>query len=688
MRRDEPVGTMTSFPLLNSLAVVMVTAGVVTVIFHRLRQPVLLGYVIAGVMVGPYAFDTPILSDEESVRTLADLGVVFLLFSLGLEFNLRRLARVGLGAGLAAAMEISLMVWLGYNIGRLFGWDAMDSVFLGAMMSISSSMVIVKVLGGMGRSREPFADMMFGILVFEDILAVAMLGLLSSVAMTHSVNFMAVAETLGRLGMFFVIMLVVGLLAIPPLLRYVGRFKNNEMLLITLLGVCFTASLLATKTGFSVALGAFIAGAVVAEAPDRHRIISLVEPVRDLFSAIFFVTVGMMIDPAKIFEYAVPIVVIAAGVILGKTTTCTLGALLTGSSPRTAIHVGAGMAQIGEFSYIIAALGLSLGVINAALYPIAVSVSVLTIFVMPLLLRSADHIANLLERKAPPPLVATMMAYGEWVSMLRQASPVADQVRIVLRRSLLQIMLNLIIGSGLFVGAAALARWLSERPGWWTELPEWTGGIGTICWFGALLMSLLLLIAVFRKIQAIGMILSEMAIPHGTAKTKTVPYRAIVANTLLILGTLVVCAWLLMVSTLILPPWPMLLFLGGVAILVAVGLRASFIRLYARGQIMLREMFSKPLETADPGGGSALPTLLHKTGLSLVALPGGSPVQGRRIGELDLRAQTGASVIGIERDGSHIVNPGPDEALCSGDGVMLIGNPDQLRAARDLLEKG
>jgi CPA2 family monovalent cation:H+ antiporter-2 len=678
-----------SFPLLNSLAVIMVTAGVVTVIFHRLRQPVLLGYIIAGVMVGPYAFETPIISDEESIRTLADLGVIFLLFSLGLEFNLRRLARVGISAGLAAAMEISLMVWLGYNTGRLFGWDAMDSVFLGAMMSISSSMVIVKVLSGMNRHREPFADMMFGILVFEDIFAVAMLGLLSSLAMTHSVDFVAVAETLGRLGMFLVIMLVVGLLLIPPLLRYVGRFKNNEMLLITVLGVCFTASLLATETGFSVALGAFIAGAVVAEAPDRRRIISLVEPVRDLFSAIFFVTVGMMIDPAQLFGHAVPILVISAGVIFGKTLTCTLGALLTGSSPRSAIHVGAGMAQIGEFSYIIAALGLSLGVINAALFPIAVSVSVVTIFVMPLLLRGADRFATLLERKTPPPLVATMMAYGQWVSMLRKASPVADQVRIVLRRSLLQILLNLIIGSGLFIGAAALARQFSARSGgWWTALPEWTGGIGTICWFGALLVSLLLLIAVFRKIQAVGMILSEMAIPHDMARNAAVPYRAIVANTVLILGTLVVCAWLLMVSALILPPWPMLLFLGGVAILVAVGLRASFIRLYARGQVMLRDMFSRPLESTDPGTAPTLPPLLHKAGLSMVAVPEGSPVRGRRIGELDLRARTGASVIGIERDGSHIVNPGPEEALCSGDGVMLIGNPEQLRAARELLEKG
>ncbi len=391
-----------TFPLLNSLAVIMVTAGAVTVIFHRLRQPVLLGYIIAGVMIGPHAFETPILSDEESIRTLADLGVVFLLFSLGLEFNLRRLARVGISAGLAAAMEISLMVWLGYNIGRLFGWDAMDSVFLGAMMSISSSMVIVKVLSGMGRHREPFADMMFGILVFEDIFAVAMLGLLSSMAMTQSVDVMSVAETLGRLGMFLVITLIVGLLAIPPLLRYVGRFKNNEMLLVTVLAVCFTASLLAMETGFSVALGAFIAGAVVAEAPDRRRIVPLTEPVRDLFSAIFFVTVGMMIDPAQIFEHIVPILVIAAGVILGKTVTCTLGAQLTGSSPRTALQVGTGMAQIGEFSFIIASLGLSLGVVNADLYPIAVSVSALTIFLMPPLMVNADRIADFLERKTPP----------------------------------------------------------------------------------------------------------------------------------------------------------------------------------------------------------------------------------------------------------------------------------------------
>ena len=281
---------------LQDLAVVMIVAGLVTIICHRLKQPVVLGYIIAGVIIGPHTPPFPFIKDEESIQTLAELGVVFLMFSLGLEFSLRKLHKVGFAALIAAALEILLMVWVGYEIGRAFGWKAMDCIFLGAMLSISSTTIIVKALGELGRTKEKFAELIFGILIVEDILAIVMIALLSGIAMTGSLAVGDVFNTTARLAIFLVVSLVLGLLAVPRLLGYVARFKSNEMLLITVLGLCFGVSLLAVKLNYSVALGAFVIGAVIAEAREIHRIENIIEPVRDMFSAVFFVAIGLMID--------------------------------------------------------------------------------------------------------------------------------------------------------------------------------------------------------------------------------------------------------------------------------------------------------------------------------------------------------------------------------------------------------
>lgn len=676
--------------LLYDLAVVMAVAGVVTVLFHRINQPVVLGYILAGVIIGPNTPQIPVAIHEESMETLAELGVVFLLFSLGLEFNLRKLARVGIGAGLAAVMEITVMVWVGYNIGRLFGWSTMDSIFLGAMMSISSSMILFKLLHASGRTREPFAQFIFGILVIEDLLAVAMLGLLSSVAMTHTLDVPGVLSTLGRLGAFLAVMIVGGLLAVPPFIRYVRRFKSEEMLLVGVLGVCFGASLLAVKTGFSTALGAFVAGAVVAEARENRKILALIGPVRDLFSAIFFVAVGMHIDPAAIFAHALPILAISAAVVFGKFAACASAVVLSGNSPRMAVRVGLGMTQIGEFSYIIAALGLTLGVTGGQLYPVAVCVSALTIFIMPQLFNRADGVAAFLERRSPPPLVTALMAYGQWVSSLSRHTPANLVVRRALRRSLLQILLNLLMGSGVFITAASLASRHAARPGWWDRMPDWSGGLKTVCWFSAVLLVLPLLIAVFRKIQAVAMILSEMAIPSSVSKSQVLAFRSIATNAVLAFGTTLVCAWLLMLSAIILPPWPMLSFLAGVAILVGLAMRGPFIRLYARGQLMIRELFAAPAEA--PGhpidiAETPVRAILEKTAIAMVAVGGGGGggAAGQTIRDINLRARTGANIVGIERDGASLVNPGPEEMLQPGDNVILLGNEAQINAARLLL---
>src|SRR5258708_29922184 len=307
---------------LQDLAVVMIVAGLVTVLGHRFKQRVVLGYIIAGVIIGPHPPPVPLIHDEETVNTLAQLGVVLLMFSLGLEFSLRKLRQVGGAAFIAALLEILLMIWVGYEIGRWFGWSTMDSIFLGAILSISSTTIIVKTLADLGKSKAPFAQLIFAILIIEDVLAIAMIALLSGIAMTGALRLEEVALTIGKLALFLVAALVAGLLAVPRLLGYVARFKSNEMLLITVLGLCFGFSLLAVKLGYSVALGAFLIGAVIAEAREIHRIEALIEPVRDMFSAIFFVAIGLLIEPKMLVVYWLPIVVITLAVMIGKIVTC------------------------------------------------------------------------------------------------------------------------------------------------------------------------------------------------------------------------------------------------------------------------------------------------------------------------------------------------------------------------------
>src|SRR3989454_1081920 len=403
---------------LQDLAVVMIVAGLVTVIFHRLKQPVVLGYIIAGVIIGPHTPPFPLIQSEGTVTTLSELGIILLMFSLGLEFSLRKLCKVGGTAFIAALLQTLLMIWGGYEIGRMFGWHTMDSLFLGAMLSISSTTIIVKALADLGKSKERFAQLIFGILIIEDILAIILIALLSGIAMTGTLSVTNLGVTVGKLVIFLVFALVIGLIPVPPLLGYVAKFKSNEMLLITALGLCFGSSLLAAKLGYSVALGAFIIGAVVAEARQIHRIEILTEPIRDMFSAVFFVAIGLLIDPAILLEHWLPVLVITLVVVIGKVVTCSFGTFVAGNDSRTSLRVGMGLAQIGEFSFIIASLGVTLHVTSGFLYPVAVAVSAITTLLTPYLIKGADGLVNWFDREAPRSLVGSLELYTQWVAHL------------------------------------------------------------------------------------------------------------------------------------------------------------------------------------------------------------------------------------------------------------------------------
>ncbi|MBU6494429.1 MAG: cation:proton antiporter [Burkholderiales bacterium] len=577
---------------IQDLAVIMLLAGIVTVIFHRFKQPVVLGYILAGVIIGPYTPPFALIHDEGTINTLAELGVVFLLFSLGLEFSLRRLAKVGVTALVAALTEIVLMLWLGFEIGRGFGWDTMDSLFLGAMLAISSTTIIVKALDELGMKREHFAQLIFGVLIVEDILAIAMIALLSGIATSGSVNAVDVGLTLGKLLLFMVVSLVVGLLLVPRLLAYVARFKSDEMLLVTVLGLCFGFCLLVVQLDYSIALGAFLIGAIMAESRELHVIERLIAPLRDMFSAIFFVAIGLLLDPRVLLHYAAPIAVITVAVVLGKIISCGLGVFVSGQDGRTSMRVGMGLAQIGEFSFIIASLGLSLKVTSDFLYPIAVTVSAITTLLTPYLIKGADPFSRWLGRAMPPRVAYVFRQYTQWLQSLRLSDERAALVGIF-RRVALNVAVNLALVVTIFLVVAYFSpRLIALFSPWVTD----DGLQSTLVWGVALLLALPFLIAVYRKLKSISLLLAELSVRPAVTGRHTAHMRRAVAEIIPAAAMVGVMLLVAALSASILPSTEMLLLLVCGALLLAILLRRWFIRIHARLQIALKHTLEQDSE--------------------------------------------------------------------------------------------
>lgn len=670
---------------LQDLAIVMIVAGLVTVIFHRFKQPVVLGYILAGVIIGPHTPPYALIQDQETIRTLSELGVIFLMFALGMEFSLRKLKAVGATAFIAATLEIVLMLWVGYQVGQIFGWSQMDSIFLGAILSISSTTIIIKALEELGKTKERFAELIFGILIIEDILAIVMIALLSGFATTGSLHAGAIGRTVGEISLFLVVVLVAGLLCVPRLVSYASRFKSNEMLLVAVLGLCFGVSLLAVKMGYSVALGAFLIGAIMAETREIKRIEHLVEPVRDMFSAVFFVSIGLLIEPKLLLQYAAPIFVITAAVVVGKVLACSFGTFIAGNDVRSSMRVGMGLAQIGEFSFIIASLGLSLKVTSGFLYPIAVTVSVITTLLTPYLIKSSDRISGLLDAKTTRPVRDFMELYTRWIGDLQRRRS-NNPGRAFLRKWALLMALNLALISAIFVAAAFVEK---RAPDWWPDFPYGLHGIRASLWLGAMILSLPLYIATVRKFRAFTMLASELSISASTGE-HTEGLRAFLSNTLFIVGCASLVLFILMLSSAILPPRNMMVVLLLCFAAATVLLRRKFIRVYAAAQIELRETFAQPpAHEREPEHSLPLPPLLRDAKLQSVPITGESPVAGRTLREVELRTRTGASIVGIERSGNgdteNIINPNADETLQAGDQLLLLGNATQLEAATRLL---
>ena len=586
---------MHAISFIQDLAVIMLVAGVVTILFHRLKQPVVLGYIVAGFIIGPHTPPFGLIHDEGTIKTLAELGVIFLMFCLGLEFSLRKLFKVGATAFIAAFLEIVLMIWIGYEIGRWFGWNTMDSLFLGAILAISSTTIIVKALNDLKMKNQRFAQLIFGVLIVEDILGIGIIALLSSIAVSGTVSSGEVFSTVGKLSLFMIVALVIGILLVPRLLAYVARFESNEMLLITVLGRCFGFCLLVVKLEYSMVLGAFLIGAIMAESRQLLKIERLIEPVRDLFSAIFFVAIGLMLDPAILLEYALPIVVITIAVVLGKMLSCGLGAFIAGNDGRTSLRVGMGLSQIGEFSFIIAALGMTLQVTSDFLYPVAVAVSAITTLLTPYLIRGADPLSLKIAAVIPKRMSRVFGMYGEW---LRSIQPQGEGAMLasMIRRIILQVGVNLALVVAIFFAGGYFAARIGGYLEGWIGDPSWQKAL---IWGGALLLSLPFLIAAYRKLKALSMLLAEMSVKPEMAGRHTQRVRRVIAEVIPILSLLVIFLLLAALSASILPTNKLLMLIAVVAAAVAAVLWRWFIRVHTRMQVALLETLDNHKDTPE-----------------------------------------------------------------------------------------
>lgn len=675
---------------LQSLTIVLVVAAVTTVVFQWLRQPVVLGYLIAGLIVGPH-LPIPLVADPDIVRTLSEFGVILLMFSIGLELSVRTLAAVGPTAGLTALLETSVMVWIGFTVGQLVGWTNLQSVFTGAIVAISSTTIIAKVFaeqGVTGTARE----LVFGILVVEDLIAVLLMTILTALASGSGLAAGPLAATVARLIAFLVGLVVVGLLVVPRVVRAIARLQRRETLLVASIGICFGLSLLAQAFGYSAALGAFLAGSLVAESGEEKDVERLVEPVRDMFAAVFFVSVGMLIDPGLVGQHWAVVLALTGVVVVGKVVSVSVGSFLTGNGLRTSIQTGMSLAQIGEFSFIIAGLGVALHATDSFLYPVAITVSGLTTLLTPWLIRAAVPVASWMDRKLPRPLQTFAALYGSWLEDLRSA-PRRPTTAGGIRRLLRLLVLDAAVLAALIVGTAAS---LSGLAGFAERRIGVSDAVGRSVIVGAaVVLAAPFCLGVVRSSRKLGMTLARAALPKQQRRVDfaAAPRRMLVV-TLQLAGVLLVGMPLLALTQPFLPLLPGVALLVVVLALLGIGFWRSATNLQghvrAGAQVVLDALAAQTRPAAPPPGRSIadMHQLLPGLGtLAAVRLEAESPAVGKTLAQLKLRGRTGATVLAVTRPAGGVIVPTAKERLQVGDVLALAGTHEAIAAATAALER-
>ena len=662
-------------PLILDLALILVVAGIVTLVFKRLKQPLVLGYIVAGFLVSPHMPYTMSVVDHSSIHTWAEIGVIFLLFSLGLDFSFKKILKMGASPIIATCTIIFSMMMLGIIVGKAFGWGKMDCIFLGGMLAMSSTTIIYKAFDDMGLRQQQFAGLVMSVLILEDILAIVMMVMLAAIASGTGADGGQMLQSIVKIGFFLVLWFVVGIFAIPWFLRSVRKLVNNEVLLVVSLGLCCAMAVLSTQVGFSSAFGAFIMGSILAETIEAEKIIRLVEPVKNLFGAIFFVSVGMLVDPNILVEYALPIIAIVLTILLGQSIFGTIGFMLSGQTLKSAMRCGFSMAQIGEFSFIIASLGLSLGVISKFLYPVVVAVSVITTFLTPYMIRLSKPCYTTLEQRLPI----------NWIKRLNrisvnQSTTATDQN--LWKRLLMQMLRNTIIYSILSAAITAIMltffvpfmdKLLGNQLHFWTDI---ICGLLTI-----LLISPFLRAIVMKKNHS-----EEFKALWTDNRLNRLPLIFTILMRLLIALSFIfyICNRLTQFSN-------ALIICIGIALLVLMILSRSL----KQRSIRLERMFIQNLRSRDIEAqvlgkkkplyeGHLLDRDVH---IAEIDVPDDSTWVGKTLGELQVGRRFGVHVSSILRGRRRINIPGGDTVLFPNDRIQVIGSDDQLANFNTIINK-
>ena len=660
--------------LINDLALILISAGIVTLIFKRLKQPLVLGYIVAGFLVSPHLSLTASVADTANIHLWADIGVMFLLFSLGLDFSFKKILKMGASPIISTITIIFSMSLLGVLVGHLFGWSRMDCIFLGGMLAMSSTTIIYKAFDDLGLRQQQFAGLVMSVLILEDILAIVMMVMLSAVASGNNPDGGQMLGSIVKIGFFLVLWLVVGIFAVPVFLRKVRKLINNEVLLIVSLGLCCAMAVLSTKVGFSSAFGAFIMGSILAETIEAERIEKLVEPVKNLFGAIFFVSVGMLVDPVIIIDYALPIALLVLTIIIGQCVFGSIAFMLGGESLKSAMRCGFSMAQIGEFSFIIASLGLSLGVISAFLYPVVVAVSVITTFLTPYMIRLAIPAYNSLEHRLPNKIIKSLnhltMSHpntteqSKWKKLLMQMG-VNTLIYSILTSATIAMMFTFVL---------PLTR--KMLPGW--ELHWYANAITGV--LTVLLISPFLRAMVMKKNRS-----EEWKALWEESNRNRLPllFTILVRVVIAVAFIFYICNFLSRFTN---------------AVMITIGLIAVALMVLSRSvkhrSIKLERLFILNLRSRDIAAqvhgkkrplyeGKLLDRDVH---IADFDVPMNSQWMGRTLMQLDLGKKYGVHISSILRANNRLNIPDGNYIIFPGDKLQVIGSDDQLSKFRHAIE--
>jgi CPA2 family monovalent cation:H+ antiporter-2 len=673
---------------LQNLAVVLCVAAVATVLFQRLHQPVIFGYLLAGMIIGPH-IRIPLVADPQTVRALSELGVILLMFSLGLEFSIRKLVQVSQKAGAVALFECSIMVSVGYLVGQMLGLTRMESIFVGAIVGISSTTIIVKAFQEQ-KVKGRVTELVFGILIIEDLIAIFLLTILTTISRSGAVSPTDILVTAMRLAMFLAALIGFGILTVPRAIRAVQKLGQPETTLVASIGICFAAALIALAFGYSVALGAFIAGSLVAESGHESEIEALVRPVRDMFAAIFFVSVGMIIDPAALTEHWKAVLALTLAVIVGKVLAVTVGSFLAGHGRRTAMKAGMSLAQIGEFSFIIASVGVASGVVRSWLYPVAIGVSAITTLTTPLLIKLSNRAAASIDRWLPEPIQTVAALYGSWIERVR-SSPRVPTERSATNRNIRIILLDGALITTVVIGVDVEVDRLSRILGDLTGMTPDRVRFMVVLIAG--LVTVPLIFGLITSARALGNRLARRAFADaqkGKVDPADAPRRALV---ILIQVAVVLAVGIPVVAITepFLPPYQGAFVLAVLMLLLLVALwrNASNLQGHARaGAQIIASALANQMASVD--GASDETTLLEDVNAILPGL--GEPVAirvipqsiavGKSLAQLNLRGATGATVLAIRRGAEQIPTPLGREVIRANDVVAVAGAHDALAVAR------